>query len=437
MSSMLPIKAVEPGSAAARAGLRAGERLRSMGGAPVRDIIDLRFEGAEPEIVAEVVSADGALRTVVIERRPGEALGIETVEMRPRTCANKCVFCFIDQMPPGRRRGLYVRDEDFRFSFLHGNYVTLTNARPRDIERIIDQGLSPLYVSVHATDPAVRARLLGIPVERGAEVLPVLRQLAEGGIRIHAQVVLCPGWNDGPVLAETITALGALYPAVRSVAVVPLGLTAHRRGLEALAPVTPEIAVAVMRQVQELDAPFVRQNQTPFVYLADEWYFLTGAPIPDTEYYADFPLLEDGVGMTRSFIDQASTLDDSWPLADEFRGRRVTVVTSVMPAQVVQSTLVDGALARCGARAALVAVHNRFLGPGITVSGLLAGSDILTALGGQTRGDCVMLPPNCVNGRGLFLDDMELAELKRQLGVPVFLGLGDTTRRTNPVWEKD
>ena len=437
MPRPLPITAVDSGSLGARAGIRPGDRIVTLNGTALRDVIDLRFEAAEPELEL-VVERPGEPRprAIRIERANGEPLGLETEEMKARTCGNQCVFCFIDQMPPGRRRGLYVRDEDYRFSFLHGNYVTLTNIRPREIERILAQGLSPLYVSVHATDPAVRARLLGIDDLAVADVMPKLRRLTAGGIRVHAQVVLCPGWNDGAVLEETAETLTALHPGVESIAVVPLGLTRHREGLPVLAPVTPPVARAVLAQVEALGARYRARLGHPFVYLADEWYFLTGTPIPPAAWYADFPQLEDGVGIARRFIDRVRAEGEALPITARVRGRHATVVTAAMAAPVVEAELVRGVLARHARRVDLVVVENEFLGPGITVAGLLAGGDIRRAVLARGTGDVVCLPPTCVNGRSLFLDDLSLAELEASLGVPVHLGFGDEAFQTNPVWEK-
>jgi putative radical SAM enzyme (TIGR03279 family) len=439
MPRPLPITAVEPDSAAGRAGLAAGDRILSLNGVPLRDVIDLRFEGAEEELKF-VIQRPGQERPLKIrlERAIGEPLGIDTEEMKARVCGNKCVFCFIDQMPKGYRRGLYVRDEDYRFSFLHGNYVTLTNLRPNEFERILTQGLSPLYVSVHATDPVVRARLLGIDsASPSADVMPRLRRLVEGGVRIHAQVVLCPGWNDGAVLEETADTLAALHPGVVSVAIVPLGLTRHRDGLPSMAPVTPAIAGQILDQVASLARGYRPRLGTPFVHLSDEWYFLTGAPIPEADQYQDFPQLEDGVGLTRRLIDRLRTEGGRLPIAERVRGRHATVVTGVMAAPVIESELVRGVLADQASRVDLVVVENDFLGPGITVAGLLAGGDIRRAIerrGGP--GEVVCLPPACINGRSLFLDDVSLAELGQDLGATLQIGLGDEAFATNPVWEK-
>ncbi len=437
MPRPLPILAVEPGSVAERAGLRSGDRIVSLNGETLRDVIDLRFHAADDELEF-VISRDAGARPrrIAIERAPGESLGIETEEMKARVCGNKCVFCFIDQMPEGRRRGLYVRDEDYRFSFLHGNYVTLTNLRPAEFDRIIEQGLSPLYVSVHATDPGVRARLLGIDDLSVADVLPRLRRLTAGGIRVHAQVVLCPGLNDGPVLADTAAGLAALHPGVESIAVVPLGLTRHRAGLPELTPVTPDFARTVIAQVESLGRTFRTKLGHPFIYLADEWFFLTGTPIPAAGYYQDFPQLEDGVGLARRLIERLAEAGDELPIVDWVRGRRATVVTGVMAAPLIAAELVQGLLARHARAVDLVVVENEFLGPGITVAGLLGGNDIRRAVLARGPGDLVCLPPSCVNGRSLFLDDVALDELAAALGVPVHFGLGDEPFHTNPVWEK-
>jgi putative radical SAM enzyme (TIGR03279 family) len=441
MTRPLPILAVEPESAAARAGLKPGDRIRTLNGQPLRDVIDLRFEGAEEELDFEIERAAAGAKPktlrIQIERAAGESLGIETEEMKARVCGNDCVFCFIDQMPKGGRRGLYVRDEDYRFSFLHGNYVTLTNLRPAEFDRILDQGLSPLYVSVHATDPKVRARLLGITDEATADVLPRIRRLTEGGIRIHAQVVLCPGLNDGRILDETATTLAALYPGVESVAVVPLGMTRHREGLPQLQPVTPPFAAEVLAQLASLGEQFTRELGQRFVYPADEWFFLTKTPIPPADFYQDFPQLEDGVGLARGFIDRLAEAGPSLPIVGEVRGRHATVVTGVLAAPMIEAELVQGLLARHARKVELVVVENDFLGRGITVAGLLAGNDIARAVAERGgAGDVLCLPPSCVNGRALFLDDLSLAELQARCGVPVHLGLGDEPFHTNPVWEK-
>ncbi len=436
-SRPLPIIAIEPGSAAARAGLRAGERIHRLNGARLRDLIDLRFEAAEAELEFEVENGDGRRRTLQIVRQPGEALGIVTEEMKARTCANKCVFCFVDQLPRHSRPGLGVRDEDYRYSFLHGNYVTLTNFRSQDLERVIEQGLSPLYVSVHATDPEVRARLLGLADPARAAILPRLDSLLAGGIRVHAQVVLCPGWNDGKVLDQTIAALAARTPGVDSIAVVPLGLTGHRADLTALEPVTAAMAGAVVAQCQAWQERLTAGCGQPLVYLADEWYCLSGTAVPPSAHYGDFPQLEDGVGMVRYLIDHLCQVGDSLPILERLRGRRVAVVTGVMAAPIIAEHLIDGLLARHARDVELVVVDNRHLGPGITVSGLLGGADIQRALAARGDLDLVLLPPNCLNGRRLFVDDRSLADLVAELGVEIELGLGDEIFNTNPVWEKE
>jgi putative radical SAM enzyme (TIGR03279 family) len=289
---------------------------------------------------------------------------------------------------------------------------------------------------VHATDPEVRARLLGIDDLLVADVRPKLRRLVEGGIRVHAQVVLCPGLNDGLVLADTAATLAELHPGVQSIAVVPLGLTRHRAGLPALEPVTPDFARQVIVQVEALGMRFRETLGHPFIYLADEWFFLTGTPIPPAAYYQDFPQLEDGVGLARRLIERLGEAGGELPIVDFVRGRRATVVTGVMAAPLIAAELVQGLLARHAREVDLVVVENEFLGPGITVSGLLAGGDIRRAVAARGAGQVVCLPPSCVNGRSLFLDDLALGELTAALGVPVHVGLGDEPFHTNPVWEK-
>ncbi|HXH82715.1 MAG TPA: DUF512 domain-containing protein, partial [Candidatus Tectomicrobia bacterium] len=323
------VAAVRRGSAAAAAGLADGDRILAVNGHGVRDAIDFQFHGAD-ERLDLVVERAGTRRPLRILRRAGADLGVDLVPPRPAeisTCANKCVFCFIHQLPRGMRRSLYVKDDDFRLSFLHGNYITLSDLEDADLERIERQRLSPLYVSVHATDPALRWELLGRP-RHGVEILPRLERLAKAGIRMHAQVVLCPGLNDGAHLARTVRELAPLHPQVATTAIVPVGLTAHRERLPSLRALTVAEAAALVDDVEAWQRTYLAQLGSRFVFLGDEVYLQAGRALPPAVAYEGFPVAEDGIGLVRRF-------EDGWRGAVARRrsaaaSRPVTVVSGEM-----------------------------------------------------------------------------------------------------------
>src|SRR5215470_15124663 len=297
------VAAVRPRTAAARAGLVAGDRILAVNGAPLRDAIDFQFH-ADEDLLELTVARDGARRTLALDRR-GRELGLELAPPTPgeiATCANKCVFCFIHQLPRGMRRSLYVKDDDFRLSFLHGNYITLTDLDESELTRIERQRLSPLYVSVHATDPALRHELLGRP-RVSAEILPRLERLAKAGIRMHAQIVLCPDLNDGTHLERTVTELARLHPHVATTAVVPVGLTRHRDRLPRLRGLTPAEARALVATAEAWQSRWLAGLGSRFVFLADEIYLLAGLPLPSAAAYEGFSIAEDGIGLVRQFED--------------------------------------------------------------------------------------------------------------------------------------
>src|SRR6266404_1560808 len=287
------VSRVRQGSAAAAAGVCGGDRLLAVNGTPLRDVIDFHFNAGEEELRLELERA-GARTAARLVRRRGRALGLEFETPRPAeisTCANKCVFCFIHQLPRGMRRSLYVKDDDYRLSFLHGNYITLTDLDEAELERIETQRLSPLYVSVHATDPDLRHALLGQPRVR-RELLPVMERLAKAGIAMHAQIVLCPGWNDGAHLERTVHELARLHPAVPTTAVVPVGLTRHRERLPDLRPVTADEAVTLVRDIEGWQRAFQTTLGTRFVWAADELYLGAGLPLPPARAYEGFAIAE-------------------------------------------------------------------------------------------------------------------------------------------------
>ena len=407
----MKITRVAPGTDAERAGIRSGDRLLAVGGERPEDALDLTLALAwldEPEAVFEF-SRGGTSFSVTLPVAGPEELGFEVQEAPIRTCGNNCVFCFVDQLPRGLRSSLYVKDEDYRLSFSYGNYITLTNLSDEDYERIASQRLSPLYVSVHATDDTVRRKMLGN--EDAPPILESLRRLGDAGIRVHAQAVLCPGLNDGSVLEQTLADLFALGDMVLSVAVVPVGLTAHRRNLLALEGVSEASAGAAVDAVARWQERFLGEGRSRTVYAADELYLLGGRVLPPHDEYDDLPQLENGVGLLRSFEfelnERAGLLGDRIdpPL-------KVTVLTAMLPALFLRTAL-GNALGRVdGLTLRVVACNNTLLGPAVTVAGLLPGADMVRGLRGSPDADVFLLPGVAFNENRVTLDGMSPNEIR-------------------------
>ena len=411
----LLIETVVPGSIAAELELEPGDRLLAVNGHSLRDVIDYSYYAASNhELLLEIEKTDGEIWELEVERYEGEALGLTFPAPDPARCANNCVFCFVHQLPKGLRRPLYVKDEDYRLSFLNGNYVTLANLKPSALTRIIKQRLSPLYISVHATNPQLREQLLGkqgIP-----SILGQLQELAANRIVMHTQVVLCPGLNDRDELARTVADLAGLYPAVQSLAVVPLGLTGHRRQLPHLTAVDTDYARECISIWEPRARRLRRELGEPFLFLADEFYLKAGVPFPPIREYGNFPQLENGVGMVPLFLKEAGQL---LRRVKPFGRFRTTVVTGGSAYGFVKDFL--GKLSdKTGVEIVPVAVENRLFGQSITVSGLVSGNDIIAAVAGHTLGAALLVPDVMLKeGEGLFLDDVSLEELGRRVGCPV------------------
>lgn len=402
---------VEPGSLADELELQVGDDLQRVNHALIQDQIDFQFHASDDFVELEIGRA-GETLIFEVEKDFDEPWGIEFESMKFRHCGNHCIFCFVDQNPKKLRAPLYFKDEDFRLSFLYGNYVTLTNFSQQDTGRIAEQRLSPLYVSVHAVDLDVRKKLLGI--RHDDHLLEKLEFLVSHGIQIHAQIVLCPGYNDGAVLEETITRLSAFFPTLNSIAIVPIGLTRHRSELTTMQAVTPEIARQTIRLGESLADTFQKKWQHHFVYLADEFYLLGNIPLPDAARYDDFAQFENGVGMIRIFLDELPEQVAGFPerLAVP---KSITLITGKLAEPVLKASILPKLNQVKNLQANLLAVENQFYGESVTVSGLLTGQDIFHALCKVESGDEVFLPQNCLNFDKLFLDDWTLEKLAQKL----------------------
>jgi len=411
----LLIEGITPGSIADEFELQPGDRLLAVNGHRLRDILDYSYyTSTDDELLLEVATAGGELWELEIEREPGEPLGLTFPAPEPAGCRNNCIFCFVHQLPRGLRKPLYVKDEDYRLSFLNGNYVTLANLKAGELERIVEQRLSPLYISVHATNPELRQTMLG---KKGIPpILEQLRELAAARIGMHTQIVLCPGVNDGAELERTVADLASLYPAVLSLAIVPLGLTKHRQRLPKLQPVDSAYARAFIEEWGPRAKALNKKLNEPFLFLADEFYLKGGIPFPPFKEYGDLPQIENGVGLVPLFLrDAAKVIKAAKPLTPF----RATVVTGVSALGFVSDFLAKLS-DKTGAELVPVAVENQLFGPSVTVSGLVSGGDICAALEGHEIGRALLIPDVMLKeGEGVFLDDVSLEELGQRLGCRV------------------
>jgi len=421
MSRGVEILHVERGSAGWESGMREGDILVSINGHRIYDGLSLTFWecGEELSIVFE---REGMEYRVVLEKDEDDPLGIEVKEPPIRVCNNNCIFCFALQLPRGLRRTLYIKDDDLRLSFLYGAYITLTNFTDEDFERVKEERLSPLYVSVHSMVPEVRAFMFQNP--RAGNIERDLERLLACDVEVHTQVVLCPGVNDGESLEYTIDRLASMYPGVKSLAIVPVGLTAHREGLYPLTPVDRDYAVSIIERLAPLQRDFRRRWDYTFLYLSDEWYLMSGIDLPDNLWYDDYPQIENGVGMARRFLDGVSELPPP-PCGVP----RVSVATGVLAFDLLNR--LKDKMAQFGVEMNVFPVKNRLLGESVTVASLLGGRDIVSALRQEDLGGLLILPPNITNVDGLLIDDWRLCDIERELGVKVVEGPEDIMR----IWD--
>ena len=404
------ISAVRKNSLAEAAGIVAGDKLVAVDGVQVKDIIELSFYTSDYEVELELENAQGQRRQVHIDKYPDEDLGLEfeaAVFDKVSTCYNNCIFCFVDQMIPGMRKGLYVRDDDYRLSFLYGNFITLTNLKEEDFQRIIQTHMTPLYVSVHATDPKVRCEMMHNRF--AGELMDKLERLFAAGIEVHTQIVCCPGYNDGVILSKSFHDLYARHPHVLTMAVVPVGITKHREGLHPLRTFTKEEAAALIDQVTPWQRQCREETGKTFIYLGDEFYLLAGRDVPTAEWYDGFPQLENGIGLTRSFVDEwQATL----PSLSSYQAASPAVIPVGESAFTVLQPLLDALNKQFNTAHSFVPVPNQFFGGKVNVTGLLTASDILRTC--KESGKRLILPAVVLNNDKLFLDDTALEQFRKE-----------------------
>ena len=419
---MVRIIGVEKDSKAEKAGIKPLDMLVTINGNEICDVLDYRFYLAEKYLVVGLVGVDGKYN-VRIKKGEYDDIGLEfetPLMDQKQHCRNGCIFCFIDQNPKGMREPIYFKDDDSRLSFIHGNYVTLTNMYDKDIDRIIKMHISPVNISIHTTNPELRVKMM--KNKRSGDVLAYLDKLKEAGVSMCGQIVLCKGVNDGDELLRSLTDLSKYYPELGSVSIVPAGLTRHRDGLYPLADFTPEEAAAVIDMIDSIANEQLEKNGSRQFFAADEFYLKSGRPLPDTDYYEDYPQLENGVGMLRSFSDEfGMALEDVEDMLSRFSGpRTVTAVTGAASYPMIKG-FADKLSALCeGLRINVVKIINNFFGESITVSGLLTGRDIYEQLRGLELGDELLIPSSALRADECdFLCGMTLAELSDKLGKKV------------------
>lgn len=415
------IASVEKNTPAEKAGIVSGEKILSINGNEINDVLDYRFYMTDRYLEIELEAPDGTVRKISLTKPEYEDLGLDfdTYLMdKEHCCKNKCIFCFIDQMPPHMRETLYFKDDDSRLGFLFGNYVTLTNLEEKDIDRIIKMHLSPINVSVHTTNPQLRVEMMKNP--KAAESLGYLKKMANAGIKLHIQLVLCPGINDGDELRRTFDDLAKLGPSVESAVCVPVGLTKYRDNLPKLTPYNAETAAEVIRIVDEFREKMVAERGDPVGYAADEFFVKAGLPFPDYEYYGEFTQLEDGVGLCALLKQEFTEALDCFP-AKEY-DRHVTIPTGKAAYALIRE-LADVAESRYkGLYVDVLPVENKFFGEKITVTGLITGGDIIEQLSERDNGDAVLACETMLRyEKDRFIDDKTPEDVEKELGLPLVL----------------
>jgi len=418
---MPKVQVVHPGSLAEELQIEPGDDIVAINGQLIRDIIDLQFALAGVDLTLEVRKPNGDQWQIETDKDYDETLGVEwdhpTVD-RVRLCHNKCVFCFVDQIPGNMRKTLNMRDDDYRLSFLHGNFVTLTNLKQGELERMASLKMSPINISVHATNPELRVRMLGN--KKSGEILDQIRYLAEHDIEMNTQIVLCPDWNDGAELDRTIADLSPYFPAVRTLSVVPVGLTKHRQGLSDLRSCTQAEAQLVIDQVATWQKKLQTEIGVNFVHAADEFYVLAHSAIPAARYYDEFAQIENGVGLLRTFEDDFARLAGAIP--DRLQTRRHVALVTGTSAQGTVKDAVERLRQVEGLTLDVHVIENVFYGDQVTVTGLITGQDIVNQVKGRLQADILLLPDVMLkDDRDIFLDDYTVAQVETELHKPVLI----------------
>ena len=416
----ISILSVAKGSLAARIGIRPGETLLEINGEPVLDEIDYQALSSSSRLKLLLKDSNGQTRALSLRKPVSAPLGLkldERIILEPRVCRNHCLFCFVDQMPKGLRPSLYVKDDDWRLSLMMGNFVTLTNVDEAEFQRILRRKASPLYISVHATDPETRVQMLRNP--SAGNLLERLRRLKDAGIEFHCQVVLCPGLNDGDILFRTITDLAGLFPAARSLAIVPIGLTDHRKGLYPLRLFRPDEARALVHDLELIESYYLETLGTRFLYPADELYSVAGLPVPSSECYEGYPQIENGIGMMRLLADECAEAYPRIKAEAEKRGfsghRHLLIPTGVSAFSWIRD--LAAAYAPEGTDIEVFPVENHFFGSSVTVTGLIVGADLIRALQGRKADEVLISCSMLREGGDVFLDEWTVGSVSAETGL--------------------
>jgi putative radical SAM enzyme (TIGR03279 family) len=402
--------------------VRKGDELVAVNGRPIKDIIDFRYQASDGKIVMDFMNDKGKRFKARLRLSPGDDIGLTFEEDEIRRCGNKCIFCFVRQQPKGMRRTLYIRDDDYRLSFAHGNFISLSNLSKEDERRIIRQRLSPLYVSAHTTDDELRRNIFRN--DRLPPLLPYLERFIKKGIKFHTQVVVCPGINDGKHLEKTLRDLFNLYPGALTVGVVPVGLTRFRKGLPKIKPFDKKMAEELLSFINERQAEFRKKSGSRFVFAADEFYILARKELPKLSEYEEMAQFENGIGMMRLFL--ANFNRRKRKLNGIGGGKRIAALTGESAYGQINKGIMPYLRNATDLKIDLYQVENRFWGRMVTVSGLLTGRDIWSKIREFKRVyDAVILPPNCINEDRLFLDNVALDDLKRRAKMEIMVGTYD------------
>ncbi len=408
------ITSVEPDGLGQYLGLKPGDRLLKINGSKVLDVLDYQFRIVDESPVLEF-EINGKPDVFEVDKDIDESLAVEFEPMTMRHCANDCLFCFVDQNPDGLRDGLYFRDGDYRFSFLYGHYITLTNMGWKEMERVVEQRMTPLYISVHATDPALRKELL--LYKKNDHLMEKMRYLADHDIEMHTQIVLCPTYNDGAQLRRTLNDLLTITPQLKSIAIVPVGLTGHREGLVQMPHVTPEYARAFLTEYEEMESQY-RIDGERLVVLSDEWYIRGGRDLPQADYYGRLAIEENGVGQGRLFLDKFEIEQSSLP-GSVPRPTKFTIATGVLASSLFENTVIPRLNEIENLTVELRTIRNTLYGDSVTVTGLLSGKAYIEQLGDNDLGVAVWTTDRILNDAGdLTLDDMTLEQITEAVGVP-------------------